>query len=111
MSEGKAGGSGGFGAFLFGVAIGAVVGFFFAPEAGEGTRRKLSKQLRNLREMAEEKVDDVRGLLAEGEAAADAAETEEEEETPPETRREQLRRRLQSTRRRRRSREEDEPLA
>ncbi|MGH7607449.1 MAG: YtxH domain-containing protein, partial [Gemmatimonadales bacterium] len=50
---------GGFGSFLFGIAIGAVVGFFFAPEAGEGTRRKLSKQLRNLRDLAEEKVDEV----------------------------------------------------
>ena len=109
--------SGGFGSFLFGIAVGAVVGFFFAPEAGEGTRRKVGKQLRNLRELAEEKVDEVRGLLAED---GEEAEAEASEEEPEETR-EQLRRRLQAARRRRnrpavRGREgerdeEDEPLA
>ena len=53
----------GFGAFLLGVAVGAVVGFLFAPETGEDTRRKLSKRLRNLRDAAGERVDEVRGLL------------------------------------------------
>ena len=111
--------SGGFGSFLFGIAVGAVVGFFFAPEAGEGTRRKVSKGLRNLRDLAEEKVDEVRGLLAE-ETEEDEDEEEEPAEEPEETR-EQLRRRLQAARRRRnkpagRGRagerdEEDEPLA
>jgi gas vesicle protein len=88
---------GGFGSFLFGIAVGAVVGFFFAPEAGEGTRRKLSGKLRNLRDLAEEKVDEVRGLLAECEAAAEA----DDDDEPAASTREQLRERLQAARRRR----------
>lgn len=94
--------SGGFGSFLFGIAVGAVVGFFFAPEAGEGTRRKVSSKLRNLRDLAEEKVDEVRGLLAEAaDAADDETEDAEEEAAPEASTREQLRRRLQAARRRR----------
>ena len=101
----------GFGSFLLGIAVGAVVGFLFAPEAGDDTRRKLSKRLRNLRDVAEEKVDEVRGLL-------EADENEEEEEEEPSTR-ERLQRRLDAARRRRRRgeeapaqvEEEDEPLA
>src|SRR5947207_14401693 len=55
--------SGGFGAFLLGIVLGAVAGFVFAPtEGGETTRRKVSKGLRNLKELAEDKVDEVRGL-------------------------------------------------
>ncbi|SRR6266571_3700927 len=109
MSD-REGGSG-FGAFLLGIAVGAVVGFLFAPEAGDDTRRKLSTRLRNLRDVAEEKVDEVRGLL-------EAEEGEEEEEEEPSTR-ERLRRRLDAARRRRRRggeapaqvEDEDEPLA
>ena len=105
-------GGGGFGAFLFGIVLGAVAGFVFAPtESGENTRRKVTKGLRNLKELAEDKVDDVRGLLKEA---------EEEDEEPEITTREQLRRRLEAARRRRArarppvppvSEEEDEPLA
>ena len=111
--------SGGFGAFLFGIVLGAVAGFVFAPtESGESTRRKVTKGLRNLKELAEDKVDDVRGLLKEAEAEAD--ENEGEEEEPELGTREQLRRRLDAARRRRArarppvppgSEEEDEPLA
>jgi len=108
---------GGFGAFLFGVVLGAVAGFVFAPtEGGESTRRKVTKGLRNLKDLAEEKVDEVRGLLEE----SDESEGEEEEE-PEIATREQLRRRLEAARRRRAratrppvppaSDEEDEPLA
>lgn len=117
--------SGGFGAFLFGIVLGAVAGFVFAPtEGGESTRRKVSKGLRNLKELAEEKVDEVRGLLKEAEEEAEGEESddeEEEEEEPEIATREQLRRRLEAARRRRaRSArppvppvgdEEDEPLA
>ena len=39
----------GFGPFLLGIAVGAVVGFLFAPDTGDDTRRKLGKRLRNLR--------------------------------------------------------------
>jgi gas vesicle protein len=116
------GGGGGFGAFLFGIVLGAVAGFVFAPtERGETTRRKVSKGLRNLKEMAEEKVDEVRGLLKEAEEEAESeAEDAEDEEEPELATREQLRRRLEAARRRRRAarpapapapEEEDEPLA
>ena len=118
------GGGGGFGAFLFGIVLGAVAGFVFAPTAGgESARRKVSKGLRNLKELAEEKVGEVRGLLEEAEEAAEQPEVDEdedEEEEPEIATREQLRRRLEAARRRRaRARppvspaaeEEDEPLA
>src|SRR5712664_1731444 len=75
-------GSSGFGAFLFGIALGAVAGFLFAPEGGESTRRRVGKGLRNLKELAEEKVDEVRGLLKEAEEEAE--ETEEDEADEPE---------------------------
>ena len=125
-------GGSGFGAFVFGVVLGAVAGFVFAPtERGETTRKKVSKGLRNLKELAEEKVDEVRGLLKEAEEEAEADEEEEldeereDDEEPPEiATREQLRRRLEAARRRRRAasrgapsspprskEEEDEPLA
>ena len=110
--------SGGFGAFLFGIVLGAVAGFVFAPtESGENTRRKVTKGLHNLKELAEDKVDEVRGLLKEAE---DEADENEEEEEPELGTREQLRRRLDAARRRRArarppvspgSEEEDEPLA
>jgi hypothetical protein len=111
---------GGFGAFLLGIVLGAVAGFVFAPtEGGEQTRRKVTKGLRNLKELAEEKVDDVRGLLQEAAEAGDEDAAEDEE--PELTTREQLRRRLDAARRRRArtahpstppaSEEEDEPLA
>jgi len=112
--------SGGFGAFLFGIVLGAVAGFVFAPtEGGESTRRRVTKGLRNLKELAEDKVDEVRGLLQEAEEQADGSEDQEEEEPELGTR-EQLRRRLDAARRRRArarpavppvSEEEDEPLA
>jgi len=108
--------SGGFGAFLFGIVLGAVAGFVFAPtESGETTRRKVSKGLRNLKELAEDKVDEVRGLLKEAEAEAEESDEKDDDE-PEITTREQLRRRLEAARRRRARRpaaseEEDEPLA
>lgn len=114
---------GGFGAFLFGIVLGAVAGFLFAPtEGGENTRRKVTKGLRNLKELAEDKVDEVRGLLKEADADADEQDADEDEDDEPEiATREQLRRRLDAARRRRArarptvpppaSEEEDEPLA
>jgi len=121
MSERSGGGGGGFGAFLFGIVLGAVAGFVFAPtEGGESTRRKVTKGLRNLKELAEDKVDEVRGLLKEAEEEADESADEDEAEEPEIATREQLRRRLDAARRRRArarppvppaSEEEDEPLA
>ena len=107
---------GGFGAFLFGVVLGAVAGFMFAPEGGEGTRRRVGRGLRNLKALAEEKVGEVRGLLKEVDEDEDedeALEEDEDEEEPELTTREQLRRRLEAARRRRGvgRKEEEEPLA
>ena len=123
MSE-RSGGGGGFGAFLFGIVLGAVAGFVFAPtEGAESTRKKMTKGLRNLKELAAEKVDEVRGLLKEAEedAESEEADQEEDDEEPEIATREQLRRRLEAARRRRAratrppvppvSEEEDEPLA
>src|SRR5258705_248975 len=93
--------SGGFGAFLFGIVLGAVAGFVFAPtESGESARRKVTKGLRNLKELAEEKVDDVRGLLKEAEDEAEESDEDDDEE-PEIATREQLRRRLDGAHRRR----------
>lgn len=115
--------SGGFGAFLLGIAVGAVAGFLFAPEAGEDTRRKLSKRLKNLRDAAEEKADEVRTLLEAGddEAGGPDGPDEPDDEEAPRSTREELERRLQAARRRRRRgspgrtggevEEEDEPVA
>lgn len=120
MSEregsGGGGGGGGFGAFLLGLAVGAVAGLLFAPDAGEGTRRKLSRRMRGLREFAGEKADEVRALLEEAGAEEDEDETANDE---PESVRAELERRLAAARRRRKGRlapgaeveEEDEPVA
>ena len=119
MSERRGGGGGGgFGSFLLGIAVGAVAGFLFAPEAGGATRAKLGKRLRGLRELAEDRVED---LLAGG-RDEDEAESEEPAELP--SAREELERRLGEARRRRRSKgavrgetarsadaEDDEPVA
>jgi len=113
-------GGGGFGAFLFGIVLGAVAGFVFAPtERGESTRKKMTKGLRNLKELAEEKVEEVRGLLKEAEEEGEDDDEAVEEEEAELSTREQLRRRLDAARRRRAraprpapaSEEEDEPLA
>src|SRR5882724_3747377 len=103
-------GGAGFGAFLFGIVLGAVAGFVFAPtEGGESTRRRVTKGLRNLKELAEDKVDEVRGLLQEAETEAGGSEDEEEE--PELGTREQLRRRLDAARRRARARPAVPPVS
>ncbi len=112
------GGGSGFGSFLLGLGIGAVLGFLFAPEPGEASRTKLTRKLRGLRDLAAEKAGELGQLLE--------AEAEEVEEEPPP--REALERRLTDAKRRRRGgapgpkgpalprpmdggEEEDEPLA
>jgi gas vesicle protein len=95
----------GFGPFLFGVVIGAALGFLFAPEAGAASRTKLA---RRVRELAAEKIDELGELVA--------SEEEEEGEGAP-TARAALARRLTDAKRRRRVarrgavEEEDEPVA
>ena len=110
----------GFGPFLLGLGLGAVLGFLFAPEPGEASRTKLTRKLRGLRDLAAEKAGEL-GQLLEVEAEAEEA----EEEPPP---REAVERRLTDAKRRRRGgapgpkgpalprpvdggEEEDEPLA
>ncbi len=108
----------GFGSFLLGLGIGAVLGFLFAPEPGDAARTKLTRKLRGLRDLAAEKAGELGQLLA--------PEAEDEEEPPA---REALERRLSDAKRRRRGarpgagrdpalpppvesgEEEDEPLA
>lgn len=94
-----------FGAFLFGLGIGAAVGFLFAPEAGAAVRTKLSRQLRDLGDRAVEKAGEL-AELAEGEG-------DDDPEAAP-TSRAALERRLSAAKRRRRAastEEEDEPVA
>lgn len=43
--------------FIWGVAIGALLGFLFAPRKGEETRKKLSEDLKHLKDSAEEAVE------------------------------------------------------
>jgi len=93
----------GFGPFLFGVVIGAALGFLFAPEAGAASRTKLA---RRVRELAAEKIDELGELVA----------ADDDEEGAP-TARAALTRRLTDAKRRRRvaprggAAEEDEPVA
>ncbi len=49
----------GFGSFVLGVAVGAVLGLLFAPEPGEDFRDKLSRRLRTLRDLAAERLGDL----------------------------------------------------
>jgi gas vesicle protein len=95
----------GFGPFLLGLSVGAVLGFLFAPEAGDASRVKLSHKLRGLREFAGEKAGELGELL-------DAVD-DDEAEAP--TARGAVERRLTEAKRRRRGAkrtsvdEEDEP--
>jgi YtxH-like protein len=104
----------GFGSFLLGLGLGAVLGFLFAPEPGEATRGKLQRKLRGLRDLAADKAGEL-GQLLEPDAADE--EKEEEEEGPS---RAVLERRLTAAKRRRRAgkdparlapAEEDDPVA
>jgi gas vesicle protein len=98
----------GFGPFLFGVVIGAALGFLFAPEAGAVSRTKLA---RRVRELAAEKLDEL-GELAKSNAPDDA-----DDAAAAPTARAALARRLTDAKRRRRVarrggvEEEDEPVA
>jgi gas vesicle protein len=99
----------GFGSFLLGLGLGAVLGFLFAPEPGDATRTKLTRRLRGLRDLATEKAGELGQLLEAGDDAADEPSA-----------REALEHRLTDAKRRRRGarpaqgrgvEEEDEPLA
>jgi len=93
---------GGFGSFLLGLGVGAVLGFLFAPELSDASRTKLSRKLRDLRDLAAEK-------------AGELLDTDDEEDEP--SARVAIERRLTEAKRRRRGakgasrEEEEEPLA
>ncbi len=101
MSD-EGGGGGSFGPFLLGVVVGAALGAFLAPNAGEVTRKQVRRKLRGLRDLAEEKAGDLSALVA-GDDGDDGDE-DEEDEAPAEARsaREELEERLADARRRRR---------
>jgi gas vesicle protein len=89
--------------FLFGVAVGAVLGVFFAPDAGAATRGKVAKGARRVRENAGELVDDLRDLVTSGEEP-------DVEDEPQLSARETLQQRLLEARRRRRDGSERAPV-
>jgi gas vesicle protein len=108
-------GGGALGPFLLGVAVGAALGALFAPNTGEVTRGRLQKRLRGLRDLAEEKAEEITALVA-----SDEGDEDEESEAPADRRsaRDELEERLAEARRRRRSakrasdpEQEDEPVA
>ncbi len=49
------------GYFLAGLTIGSLIGIFFAPKSGEGTRSYLSKKVKEGRKHAREKARELRG--------------------------------------------------
>ena len=107
---------GAIGPFLLGVAVGAALGALFAPDAGAVTRGQLKRKLRGLRDLAEEKADELSALVA-GDEDDEPADPEAAAE--PRSARGELEERLADARRRRRQakrprnpeEEEDEPVA
>jgi gas vesicle protein len=100
----------GVGPFIFGIAIGAALGYLFAPAPGVESRRKLAGRWRDLKEFAGEEVDELKSLVAESDedAEEEASDTDDDADA-----RAELERRVAAARRRRRERkkEEDEPVA
>lgn len=115
-------GGGTLGPFLLGVALGAALGALFAPDTGEVTRRQLGKKIRGLRDLAEDKADEFKALVAgdedeEEDQDQDDGEGGDEDESAPRSARDELEQRLADARRRRRQAskardaEEDDQLA
>ena len=74
MTEGE--GGSGFGAFLLGMSVGAVLGFLFAPEPGGVARGRLSRKLRGLRDFAADQAGELGVIVGDAtEAGADEAPT------------------------------------
>lgn len=93
-------GSSGVGPFLLGIGLGAALGFLFAPEAGDITRKRLGRKVSRLKDAATDKVEELRDLA--GEMLQGGRDGDREPEEPPATAREQLERKLAAERRRRR---------
>lgn len=118
-------GDGPFKPLLLATLIGMTLGFLFAPQSGEETRRGMRRRFRRFRALAEEKVGELHDrITGEWEPAEDAgAEEVEEDEDEEEPRRdggrdvvrEDLERRLAAIRARRRTTatagEDEEPVA
>jgi len=115
------GGGSGLGWFVLGAALGAGLGILFAPRSGADTRRDLGRRFDDLKERAEESLEELSEGIADGKERVRARierwvdgtrEAAEEEEKPP-TAREELERRLSDARARRRrpELEEEEPVA
>src|SRR3989441_9631775 len=69
---GGGGGGAGFGGFLLGLAVGAAIGFLFAPEAGPGPRRRVARELGGLRGPPAHKARQTGGLGGEARPGARA---------------------------------------
>ena len=101
----------GVGPLILGIAIGAALGYLFAPAPGVESRRKLAGRLRDLKEFAGEEVDELKSLVSE--SAEESDDETPDDHADDEDAREELERRVAAARRRRRDRkkEEDEPVA
>lgn len=98
--------------FLFGLGLGAAMGILFAPQSGADTRRAIGKKVKKIRELAEDRFDEVMDTSGKKvrkirEHLAEVAEEmegddEEEFEPRPSRAREELERRLAAARARRR---------
>src|SRR5260370_18073708 len=74
MSE-RSGGGSGVGPFLLGAAIGAALGYLFAPAPGTETRRKLSRRLQDLKGLARGEAGEMRAPVAGGEGGTGEEDT------------------------------------
>jgi gas vesicle protein len=93
---------GGAGYFLLGLVAGALLGLAFAPAAGAETRTAIARRVRELRDLAEEKVDDIGELIGGGEEEGEEEDGEEDPAAGAAAAREELRQRLADAGRRRR---------
>jgi len=113
-------GGSGFGWFVIGAALGAGLGLLFAPASGRDTRKKIGRGLEDLKERAEEQIDELAEGLQEGKERIRAKierwvepDHEDAAEAEPASAREELERRLSQARSRRRrpEAEDEEPVA
>lgn len=66
--------------FLWGALAGAVVALLYTPSTGEQTRRALTRRLRQLRALTEEKVDDLLHSFGQGETESELGDGVEPDE-------------------------------
>jgi gas vesicle protein len=65
--------SGGIGSFLAGAALGAVLALLFAPSSGAETRMEIRRRARRLREVAEDRLEDLQEAVESGYARTKAS--------------------------------------